>query len=215
MDQGQMQQALLAAAQKRLCRPARILYVGRLSAAKNVDVLLRALAILRRRDANWNASVVGDGPEAERLRELCAALGLTDLVAFTGAMPHASVMEQYRRSHILVLPSTTEGWPKALTEAMAHGVVWIASDVGLMPWMLGEGRGAVAPVGDAEAVAGHIEALLADPERYSRTSRAAAEWASRFTLEGLREAIRDLLQRSWGVALPAPGAEGLVPEKGL
>lgn len=197
MTADQVDASQRAAARKMLAAPARLLYSGRLVPLKGIDVLLHATRLLR---GEVRLTILGDGPEKPRLQQLAATLGIAGSVSFPGAVPFAEVMRAYDDHHILVLASNSEGWPKAVTEAMCHGVVCIASDEGLLPWML-QNRGLTVPVNDAPRLAEAIESLIADPALYRDYSRNAAQWARGYSIEGLREALRDLLQQRW--RLPA------------
>lgn len=92
-----------------------VLYVGRLSPEKNLFRLVDALATLR--DLRARLVLVGDGPEAGPLRHRAEALGVP--VEFAGVVPQNRVPEHLRDASCFVLPSFTEGHPKALLEAMA------------------------------------------------------------------------------------------------
>ena len=102
-----------------------------------------------------------------------------------------------KKAHVLVLVSESEGWPKALMEGMAYGLVCIGSSRGFIPQLLGDGRGLVVPAGNVEALAQHLARIAADPDAYAAMSRAAAGWAQTFSLERLRQELRSLLERSW------------------
>ncbi|MCU1257157.1 MAG: glycosyl transferase, partial [Bryobacterales bacterium] len=125
-------------------------------------------------------------------------------VAFMGAIPFDEAMLCYKRAHFLVLPSRhSEGWPKVLAEAMCHGLVCVASDHGLIPWML-QDRGLVFPVDDAKALAANLVTLINDPARYRALSLSSAHWAQRYSLEGLRNALATLLTSRWKIAINGP-----------
>jgi glycosyltransferase involved in cell wall biosynthesis len=88
---------------------------------------------------------------------------------------------------------------------MAFGLACVGSDRGLIPQMLGEGRGVVVPPGDVGALAEALGRLAAMPDEREAMRARAADWARRYTLEGLREAIGQLLEARWGVPVgPAP-----------
>jgi len=149
----------------------------------------------------FRLSIIGDGPEATNLKSLTADLGLNNEVTFLGAMPFHEVMTWYQKGHILVLPSRhSEGWPKVLAEAMCHGIVCISTDHGLIPWLLRE-KGSVFPVDDIEGLACHLRSLICDPVEYERLSRAAATWAQNYSIEGLRDALQQLLSTKWETVL--------------
>ena len=101
-----------------------IVTVGRLSKEKGHQYLLEAFAGLNRKD--WNLEIVGDGIERKNLEELAAKLGIKDRVLFHG---YKSDFEQIlNKSEIFVLPSLSECFPLALTEAMAIPLACISSD---------------------------------------------------------------------------------------
>ena len=132
---------------------------------------------------------------------MCFDLGIQESVAFIGAVPFQEVMHWYERGHILVLPSRhSEGWPKVLAEAMCHGVVCISTDHGLIPWLLHD-KGYVFPVDDTQALVACLKEAIRTPEEYERISRAAASWGQNYSLEGLRDALQELLSRKWRMPL--------------
>ncbi len=194
----QLARASACAARRSFTPPVRALFVGRLSAAKNVDVLLRAVARVP-----VECVVVGEGAERGKLEALARALGIAGRVRFTGGLDFDRVLDEYERAHILVLASETEGWPKAVAEAMAFGLVPVATGRGLVPEMLSEGRGFVVPPRDADAVAAVLGRLAGGPGEMAAVSARAAAWASQYSLDGLREAIRELLAAHWPPALEA------------
>jgi glycosyltransferase involved in cell wall biosynthesis len=202
MGAEQMVRAEAAARQKRLSRrPLRVLFVGRLSASKNVHILLSALARLNAEAMPLEGVIVGDGPERAALEAQAAELGLRAQVNFAGSVDFEGVLDFYEAADILVLASETEGWPKAIAEGMAFGLVCVGSERGLIPWMLGEGRGLLVPPGSVDALAEALRQIALQPAAYLSMSRRAAAWSSQYSLEGLRDALRELLSREWGVLL--------------
>ena len=198
MTDPQVARARSFADEKRADAPPLVLYVGRLSASKNVDVLLTALARLREGGTALRAWVVGDGPEGERLRRQAGDLALTDLVEFRGAVSFDGVLRCYENADVLILVSETEGWPKAIAEAMVHGLACIGTDRGLMPEMLGSGRGLLVPPRDVEALVRALRRLADSPGERLEMGARAAEWAGAYSLEGLRDALAELLGRAPG-----------------
>ncbi|MES1245228.1 MAG: glycosyltransferase [Acidobacteriota bacterium] len=167
----------------------RVLFVGRLSRAKNVDVLLDAAV-----RAGLPCTIVGDGPERGALEAQAARLGVE--ADFAGAVDFDRVLGFYETHDVLVLASETEGWPKAIVEAMAFGLVCIGSERGLIPQILGEGRGFVVPPRDVDALAAALR-RAADPEEAGPRIGRAAAFGQRYSLEDLREALRALMAERW------------------
>ena len=207
MDEAQMDRACTAELRDWTKRPLEVLFVGRLSEAKNVDVIIRAIAQMQGQGECVRLRVVGDGPMRGGLEALASSLKVADRVIFQGAVPQAKVLDYYEQAHVLVLASQTEGWPKAISEGMAFGLVCIGSDRGLVPQMLGDGRGLLVEPRDTEALTGALRSVLRNPSRAEEITKRAAAWSQQFTLERFRDALREVLESAWGVRLGTNNGE--------
>jgi len=128
---------------------------------KGLTVLLRALAVLAKRDGlpPWQCLLVGDGPARERLEALAAELGLSGRVVFAGM--RRDVVRVLPVMDLFVCPSLYEGFGIAIVEAMAAGRPVIASAVGGIPEIIvHQETGLLVPPGDATALADAMAALL-------------------------------------------------------
>jgi glycosyltransferase involved in cell wall biosynthesis len=201
LDEAQMARARVATRPDWAKRPLEVLFVGRLSTAKNVDILLRAVVPLKGEGYNLRLRIAGDGPVRDELESLAASLGLKDSVIFEGAVPQSRVLDFYEQAHVLVLASQTEGWPKAIAEAMAFGLVCIGSNCGLVPQMLADGGGLLVEPGDVSGLTAAMRQVFRDPVDAAQMSRRAATWAQRYTMEGLHDALRKQLEATWRVKL--------------
>lgn len=203
LDHRQVARAAQAAERRPPGPGLHVLFVGRLTAAKHADALVQAVALTRARGLDVRATVVGDGPERRRLEQLTDEQQVAEHVAFVGALPFEQVLDRYEEADALALVSESEGWPKAIAEAMAFGVVCVGSDRGLVPWMLADDRGLVVPPGDAGALADALALLASDRARRLGMAERASAWGSQYSLDGLGTAVHDLLEQRWGVALSA------------
>ena len=201
LTEEQLTRARLAISRRPPDNLRHVLFVGRLSRAKNVDILLEALGQLRREGASFTATIAGEGPQLPSLQKLTADLGLSDVVEFTGGVSFETIIELLERSGILVLASETEGWPKAIVEAMAFGLVTVGSQIGLVPEIMGEGRGLMVKPRDVEALSDTLRRVLAAPEQYAEMRARAAAWASHYSIESLRESLRSLLAENWSLPI--------------
>lgn len=174
-----------------------VLFVGRLSRAKNVDVLIRALGRLRAEGLVFSATIAGEGPESAFLHDLAKSEGVADRIHFAGGVDFERIVSLLERSGVLVLASETEGWPKAIVEGMAFGLVAIGSDVGLVTEILGSGRGFTVKPGDVDALTLVLRNVLKEPGQYSDMREKAAAWARQYSIEALRDSIRTLLEQRW------------------
>ncbi len=184
LTRDELTQARELVADKLLESPIRLLYAGRLETPKGLAQVIQTLAGLVRRSVPARLDLVGDGPERPRFEALAAELGVADLVHFHGWKPRHELPEDYARAHFFLLPSRAEGWPKVLGEAMAFGVVPIASAISSIPQIMNEcGTGEALPAEDPEAFAEAIVAYSKDSERWRTESLAGILAADRFTYE--------------------------------
>jgi len=123
------------------------------------------------------------------------------VVTFIGALPFDKVLRWYEWAHCLVLPSQhSEGWPKVIAEGMTYGLLCIAVAHGQIPTMLA-GRGILLQRGSAQELATALQTVAAQPESYQSQMHAAYEWARHYSRDGLRTALRLLLEKHWRVIL--------------
>ncbi len=99
----------------------RILLVGRLTAQKRFDLSIRAFAMVLKKYPDWQMHIVGDGPLKKDFRRLIAKLGANAAIHIIP--PSISIEDHYRSSSIFLITSQWEGFPNALAEALAHGLI--------------------------------------------------------------------------------------------
>lgn len=102
-----------------------LLFVGRLSREKNLDILLKIFKELRKDFSNLKLCIIGDGPEKDRLIK-----SATNGVIFLGYVEQSKLQLYYNKSKIIILTSISEGLPTVLMEAMACGIPAVATNVG-------------------------------------------------------------------------------------
>ncbi|WP_253739120.1 glycosyltransferase family 4 protein [Halohasta salina] len=107
-----------------------VIYIGRLSEHKNVDLLLEAVDIVSERlDSNLSCGIIGDGPEREQLEAYARKLDVDDIVEFLGFVESdEDVIGNIKAASVFVLPSIREGFPNTILEANACGVPSIIVD---------------------------------------------------------------------------------------
>jgi glycosyltransferase involved in cell wall biosynthesis len=162
-------------------RPLRLVTVARLSREKGLADLLAAVGSLVADGRPVTLTVAGSGPDEERLVALATELGLSDRVRFAGFVPHGpALVALLDAADVFVLPSRSEGLPHSLAEAMARGLPVVATAVGGIPELLGDGSGVVVTPGDPAALARAIAALHADPPRRAALSASSLARVRRF-----------------------------------
>jgi glycosyltransferase involved in cell wall biosynthesis len=138
-----------------------IVFLGRLSLSKGVDVLIRAM---REVEVEARCVIIGDGEEKKRFMKLAKDLEVN--VEFTGFLPREEVVNYLKRASLLVLPSVSrlEAFGIVLLEAMACGTPVVASDIPGVRDVASE-AGLLFPPGDHRKLAEIINELLSDEEK--------------------------------------------------
>lgn len=159
-----------------------LLCVAAVTPNKGHDVLLAALAMVA--DLPWHCRCVGslarDPDFVERLDHEARADGIAERVIFTGPRVGADLDAAYASADLLVLASRAETYGMVVTEALAHGLPVLATEVGGLPTALGrvaDGSrpGLLVAPGDAVTFAAALRGWLEDPELRHRLRRAAAQ----------------------------------------
>jgi len=195
----------------------RMLYVGSLEESKGVGVLLAAAALGRKRNLPLHWTLVGqwasDGFRARSMRTV-ADEGLGPAVEFPGLVVGDARWEHFRRAHILVHPTSLDGQPLTILEAMSQGLAVVSTPVGAIPETLVAGRnGVLIDAATPERVLAAVEGYLNDRAALHRTMETnRADFLARFTAERYQrtncdwlEAVADDRLASWS---PPPSGGG-------
>jgi glycosyltransferase involved in cell wall biosynthesis len=173
--------------------------VGRLAPVKGLRYLLDAGPEILRRCPDARFLVVGDGEMRPSLEAQARGLGLADRVVFAGF--REDIPAVIAGMDVFVLPSLNEGMGRVLVMAMALGKPIVATRVGGVPELLGDGKaGLLVPPRDPAALAEAILALLHDRTRAAALAEAGRLRAPRYSAEAMLEALarlyRELIERA-------------------
>ena len=182
-----------------------LLFVGRIQPLKGVDVAVRALAALNRRDASLyvvgGASGLQGDTEVARVNALINELGLTQQVHFVEPQAHHMLSTYYRAADAVWVPSRSESFGLVALEAAACGTPVIANAVGGLLSLVDHGlTGYLVADRDPEMFAKYTAELLNNPALASAMSIAAAERGRRYTWSfaaaRLRRVYTDITSRA-------------------
>ncbi|MGD9127236.1 MAG: glycosyltransferase [Planctomycetia bacterium] len=164
---------------KSIPNPLKILFVGSLALLhKAPDLLIRAVAKCRAEGLNLKLRMVGDGQKRGDLERLAKELAINDDVTFIGHLPGPeAVKDEIESADLFILPSHTEGLPRAIIEAMACGLPCIGTSVGGIPELLDSED--LVPSGNVNALAKKIQEVIAIPERLTLMSERNLQKARR------------------------------------
>lgn len=176
-----------------------LVWVGRMVPVKGLDILLDACGLLRERGTTFRLCLVGDGPLRDSLKARAAALGLDDSVHFSGPCGHDGLGNWYRAADWMVLPSRSEGLPNVLRESLACGTPFIASRVGGVHEIAGEGGNKLVPPENPRALAEAIQSALTEERSGTWEGPRLASWEE--SADALVEVLESLAAARHGLAV--------------
>jgi glycosyltransferase involved in cell wall biosynthesis len=166
-----------------MSRP-RLVFVGSFAQLyKAPDVLIRALHLLRQRGVRADLILIGDGKHRCEMEELVRSLNLQEVVVFRGEMDRNSVRKELDLATVFVLPSRTEGLPRAMIEAMARSLPCIGTNVGGIPELLH--RDDMVEPESVGSLASRLQACLSSPTRLAEMSERNFKAAQEYRAEVL------------------------------
>ena len=170
----------------------KMVYLGTLSPNKRVDYAVKLIGELKDLGADASLDIYGEGGERAKLEQQITDLQLSDRVALKGNQPAEVVREALKTAHFSILASQSEGWPKAVAEAMFWGAIPLASPVSCVPWMLDQGKRGLLL--DFETDAETLAAMLSRPRRLTNMAAAGVKWSRQYTMDSFRSEIHKLLE---------------------
>ncbi|MCL4302975.1 MAG: glycosyltransferase [Anaerolineae bacterium] len=185
-----------------------LLFVGRIQPLKGIDTLIRALALVKKREPALArkicVSIIGGDPnpdseveqvEFERLETLRAELGISDLVTFLGAKDQDTLVYYYAAAEMVVMPSHYESFGMVALEAMACGTPVIASDVGGLSFSIEDGyNGYRVPNRDPQALADKIILLLKHRVLRDQLGEQARMWVQHYSWVNIAEELLEVFE---------------------
>lgn len=190
-----------------------ILFAGQIIRGKGVDVLLQALALVRR---PFECIILGDGSHRQTCQRLSRKLGLTNRVFFKGFVPQLALKEYYRECTVVALSSV---WPEPIAtiglEAMRYALPVVAFDAGgIKDWLQDGYNGFLVPWMDRAQFAARLQQLLEDKKLALQMGQHGLKLAEqRFGFEAYMDSLEDMFGRVLEEHRPRPARSPLLPEQ--
>lgn len=174
----------------------RMVWTGRLTAQKGLDILLKALEQVSIKGRQFNLEIIGEGPKQGSLIELTRTLGLDKFVCFRGALPRDAIRAELVNADVFVLPSRYEGMSNSALEAMEAGLPLLLTCCGGIDTWLDDSIGWLCEPGDVQGLTDALLRMFAAPDEkllaMGRRARGIAE--RKFSIEKISQQNADLLQ---------------------
>ena len=176
-----------------LIEGVKLAFAGTLTENKNPLACAEVLHALTESGIKATLTYCGDGQERVKIEEFIISHHLLDRVKLLGNVDSGTIKHIMQEAHFLILLSRSEGWPKAVSEAMWWGCIPIASPVSCIPQMLGDGaRGEL--VKNSKEILGAISNYMRDPNLFELKSKKAVSWSREYTLERFSNEIMHLIE---------------------
>ncbi|UIK06897.1 glycosyltransferase family 4 protein [Neorhizobium galegae] len=175
-----------------------ILTVARLDRhdrGKNIDALIKAMALLKRWNVECILRIVGEGPLRSELASLARELAVEERVEFLGRASDARLAKAYAQASLFGMPSSKEGFGIVFLEAWLHGLPVICGTQDAAVEIIADGiDGYAVNPWDIEALAAKIATLLADPDMAAAMGEAGAEKVrSRYLMEHFKGNLEKII----------------------
>ncbi len=170
------------------------LFVGTLSNGKQPLYAIQLVERLYKKGYNVQLTLYGEGVERGMLEKYILENKIENIIFLKGNQNQETIKKAYIENHFVVLPSLSEGWPKAVAEGMFWGCLPIASKVSCVPNMLENGkRGLLLDLKLNQDVQ-NIESILKNNDLYQDKVIKAVQWSRQFTMDVFEDEIKLLLQ---------------------
>lgn len=174
----------------------KFVFIGSLVTGKRPLLAIQIVEALQKQGKKVLLDIFGDGILKDDIQYYIAENNLETMVSLHGNQSKEVIKDVLRASHFSILASKSEGWPKAITEAMFFGVIPIATSVSCVSYMLGFGNRGILIEANFKQAVFKIEDALKDVHALERMSQQAANWSQQYALEVFETEISKLLRGS-------------------
>ncbi len=169
------------------------IFVGSLVEGKRPLLAIKIVEALINRGKPCYLALYGDGVLKNELQQYIDQNNLGKYIVLHGNQTSETIKAALKQSHFSILASKSEGWPKALAEAMFYGVIPIATSISCVPNMLDNGKRGLLIAPDLASAVNKIESCLLDKSHLREQSIKASDWSQLFTLDVFEAEIKRLI----------------------
>lgn len=161
---------------------ATILYAGRLAIEKNIDVLIRAVALMADDVPDVMLALAGHGSHRDKLEKLAREAGVADRIRFLGTLDKTTLAEAFRAADVFAIASTSETQSMVLLQAMSSGLPAVGARWRALPEYIPDGTGLLAEPWKPPSFAMQLTTLLKQAPLRAQMGEKAAQLAQRFSI---------------------------------
>jgi glycosyltransferase involved in cell wall biosynthesis len=169
------------------------IFVGTLVLGKNPLYAIQLVETLFKKGYNVNLDLYGEGIERNVLADYITSNSLENFIKLKGNQNQETLIQAYQNSHFVLLPSKSEGWPKALAEGMFWGCIPIATPVSCVPFMLDYGERGILLQMNLDQDVQELEVVINNEMDFEAKRQKASDWSRKYTLNIFDSAIKKML----------------------
>lgn len=174
--------------------PPRLIFAGRFMAQKNLVNLVKILAALK--DLPWECTLIGDGPQKSEILDAIQHYNLSERFTLTGWVTPTEVLEHFRRSDILFMPSLSEGLPVVGVQGLTMGLALVMSSVGgCIDLIDHQTNGYLVDRNDNPGFENALRNLLQNPDQLLQFRLASRQHVRRFDINHIVDSYEDIFEK--------------------
>ena len=169
-------------------------FIGSLVKGKNPLLAIKIVESLQKLGVKVQLELYGEGVLENELKQYIIKNNLDSNIQLKGSKKNKMIQEVLKMTHFLILPSKSEGWPKAVAEAMFFGTIPIATKISCVPYMLDHGKRGILIEPNIDEATASIMTHLKNKDHLKIISKLASKWSQNYTLETFELEIVKLLK---------------------
>lgn len=172
----------------------KFVFIGAMVVGKRPLLTVQIIEALLKKYKNIELHMFGDGPLMTNVKSYISQYNLEAHVFMYGNQPKEKVKEVVKHADFTILPSKSEGWPKAIAEGMFFGAIPISTKISCLPWILDYGNRGILIDSNIESAVESINANLElGNEHLNNLSKKAMDWSQQFTVDRLEFEIKQMV----------------------
>ena len=176
----------------------KFVFIGAMVVGKRPFLTIDIIKGLCCQDYKAELHMFGDGPLMKDVVTYVEEQGLKERIKIYGNKDKAAVKQCLKDAHFTILPSKSEGWPKAIAEGMFFGAIPISTKISCLPWMLDYGhRGILIDADVQEAVSRIVEVLEQGSKALNAMAKRAMLWSQQYTIDRLEQEIAAVVDKGF------------------
>ncbi|MFH1759689.1 MAG: glycosyltransferase family 4 protein [bacterium] len=182
-----------------LNRDIRLIIVCRQENDKGTLSVIKCMPHIHSRYPNVFFDIVGDGSSLSYFKKAAVDMNISKYIVFHGNVNHNTVKKLLDNADLMCFPTnSSEGFPKAVHEALSCGLPVITTPISVLPFLIGTGCGIIVKDTSPNTLSDAVCRLISNPDEYRAMSEQALKTAVEYSLESWRDTIGDCLKASWG-----------------